>query len=46
MTVGELLAALAGLPDDTPVYVRNYDGDWSSLDEVEPFNGRVDLDAY
>lgn len=46
MTVGELLAALAGLPDDAPVYVRDFHGDWEPLHEVTPFNGRVDLDAY
>lgn len=46
MTVGELLAALSSLPDDTPVYVRDWDGTWGPLYEVESYNGRVDLDAY
>lgn len=46
MTVGELMEALADLPDHTPVYVRDLDGTWGPLYEVESYNARVDLDAY
>lgn len=46
MTVGELVAALAALPSDMPVHVRDFHGEFDDLDLVESAMDCVDLDVW